>query len=318
MKRFKFFIYLVILLTITSPAIYASANEIANVESIDIEAEAIDFLSTFDDFIPDELLLENEDYATTYEAYTYEMMQVATEYVSGGYDLEYATEQIMQFVNERNMVLEELEQKMLEAEINRQENEAAEEQGKIDGFVDIMTMYDKDGNPIIDYTNIDFSEMPNKRTITVQGILEEGTATSGDFYVKVSVAARNLFYEPEPTILDKSNNYTAKIDVPNDKYLIYFTNSATNDLVYIEENGNIINARMNPKITFDIIGAIKIDSNANEIVMIEGNEYVEVEEDASVNINVQLIILIAIVVIVIVAIVLAILYIFKVKRQNEI
>lgn len=329
MKKLNFFAHVLILSFLFSAffVMTVQASEMENVEEVqmteeqrelELEAAAIEFLATIDDFVPDEMFLKDEDYRDSYEAYTFEIMYIAKAYVDGGYDLDTAMGKLEKLISNRNETLSRMEQKILDNQIKSEQNANAQEQGKVEGFVDIMTMYDKDGNAIIDYTNIDFSNMSNKRTITVQGILQEGTATSNDFYVKVNVAARNLIYEPEPTILDQSNNYTAKIDVPNDKYLIYFSNSATNDIVYIAADGNTIDARMNPKITFDIIGAIKIDSNVNEITMIESNQYTEVVDEDNSEINVMLIVVIALSVIAAIAVGFGIYHIIKIKKENEI
>lgn len=259
-------------------------------------------------------LMKDEDYSAIYNSSQEEIEYITKMYEDGAYTEEEYNKEIEKIITERDKMLSSCEQSILKEKERQQKNEEANKTEKVEGFADQFDFYDENGNKIKDYTNVDFSNFPNKRIITVEGILEEGTATKSNFYIQVNVSARNVIYETS-AILDETNNYTVTIPVPNDVYYVYYNTSATEDKVGCEDQ--LLDVRLNPTITIPITGAIKIDSNEGELMLIEGEEYVEtIEEKAP--FNWSLIIITIVITIILISIIIGIVFIIKIKEKNKI
>lgn len=260
-------------------------------------------------------LMQNEDYRDVYNTYEEMINYLNEEYQSGGYTEEEYNFELNNLITSRNDMLNSIEQEILRQKQNDEEERKAAEFEQVEGFADQIGVTDQEGKTIKDYTNIDFSNFPNKRVLTIKGNLADGTTTKSDFYVKVNVSARNVIYDTS-AIMDKSNDYTVSIPVPNDVYYVYYEFPETEDFVDCEEE--LIDARLNPLIEYSIIGAIRIDSNMGELILIEGEEYVEEVEIEENTINWKLITIIGVSVILIGGLTTGIVIVIKKKKENEI
>lgn len=153
---------------------------------------------------------------------------------------------------------------------------------EVDYTIDHKDVYDEDGNKITDFTNVNIEEISSKKTITFEGILEPGTKVSDNYAIHVQVSAENFIFTQVNT-LEKSNNYKCEILVPNDTYVVTLTSNSTEDTIIFEDN--YITAEDNPVLKVYIVGATRIITNEDDIISIEGGEYIEENPVEKNNVN---------------------------------
>lgn len=179
---------------------------------------------------------------------------------------------------------------------------------------DISINYDETGKEITDYngyTQEEIAQLNTVRTLTFDVFIEDGTSLVDDFYIKMIVTASNFSYTQE-IILDESNKYHASIYLPNDIYYVECQASSTvNSVTYVDK---FVDISSSPVETIYASGFIKVDSGQQEIIKIEGNEYIEPEKPKT---NYGKIIIIGLSSIAIIGIVVAAIIAIKRKRELE-
>lgn len=255
-------------------------------------------------------LLKDTSYNETYQRYLEQINTYNTMLNEGTISQEEFEAEKDRVTTETNELLQAMEQDYLSKKDSEQDNV---EVVKNDGvFSDTTVQFDENGEIIKDYTNVDFSNMENKRTVTFKPVIQDKTAPTSGLYIKFYLYAQNLEYETS-VLLDESNDYTATVEVPNDRYLIAFEQSNSPDFVKYESG--VIDVRDNPEETFYIRGGTQIDSNEGEVVQIEGEDFVEEKKET---INYKLIFIIAGIVILVSAIGAGTYFAIKIKKENEI
>lgn len=201
----------------------------------------------------------------------------------------------------------------LESQIQESEDEKnADTVSGSDTGLNRIIVTDDNGNAITDYTNVDFSNMPNKRSITFKCQMEDGTTPDDKLSISITGNALNLKYTTTVT-LDKSNNYTAVMEVPNDTYSFTYDCTKTNDSVTYDDG--FIDASANPTQILYVYGSKSIVSNNTEITQIEGSEYVEPKQEKQTNYTTVFKIVGGVVLVV--AVIGFVLFAIKKKKDNE-
>lgn len=213
---------------------------------------------------------------------------------------------VEEFNTQEQLVIEALEEEIL---LLKESDSITKEDQKPNTIINVA----EDGTEIVDYfalTDEEIANLETARKVTVNLSLVEGTSMIDDCYIKVAFFAANIDYAKE-IILDASNNYTMTFFVPNDLYYVVYEPSESKNKFYYEDE--YLDVNTNPTISINTKGGNSIITEKEEIVKIEGTEYIEPEE----KLNIDFAKIITIVLITI-AVILGTIFIIKKKREYEI